>query len=62
MAKNATIWKPVGGQGDVTNENDGDYLKINSTDYLILTSGSTNRLLLGATVVVPKPATVWSDA
>ena len=61
MAKSATVWKPISGQGDVTTDNDGAYLKINSTDYLLLSIGSTDRLLLGATVVEPKNATVWSE-
>lgn len=62
MAKNATVWKPVSGQGDVTSDNDGDYLKTDSTSYLILSTGGTDKLLLGATVITPKASTVWSDA
>lgn len=61
MTKNATIWTPIGGQGDVSTANDGDYLKTSSTDYLLLSTGGTDRLLLGATVVTEKSATVWSE-
>lgn len=62
MAKAATIWKPLSGTGEVSPSNDGDYLKTSSTDYLLLATGGTDRLLLGATVITPKAATVWAGS
>lgn len=62
MAKNATIWKPLSGTGEVSNDNTGSYLKINATDYLLKTAGSTDRILLGDTVVKPKAQTAWSSS
>lgn len=61
MAKPATVWKPLSGTGEVTPDNEGDYLKTSSADYLLLATGSTNRLLLGSTVITPKANTVWSS-
>lgn len=59
--KPLTTWRPTDGQGDVNNDNEGSYLKINATDYLLIATGSTDRQLLGATVSVPKSRTVWTE-
>lgn len=61
MAKALTAWKPLSGTGEVNNGNDGDYLKTGASDYLLLSTGGTDRLLLGATVYNPKASTVWSS-
>jgi hypothetical protein len=62
MAKAATIWTPLSGTGEVVPSNEGDYLKTSLADYLILATGGTDRLLLGANVVTPKAATVWAGS
>lgn len=60
MSKSATIWKPLSGSGEVSNDNEGSRLLIDSLSFLILATGSTDKLLLGSTVITPKSLTEWS--
>lgn len=62
MAKAGTVWKPLSGTGEVSPGNEGDYLKTSSSDYLLIATGGTDRVLLGATVITPKASTVWSGS
>lgn len=59
MPKVATVWRPVNGQGDVENTNEGFSLLQENGDNLL--QENNNEILLNETVVTSKPATVWED-
>lgn len=60
MTKNATVWRPLSGQGDVTNGTSDDFLLLETADKLLLETGDD--ALLEDTVFVPKETTAWSEA
>lgn len=60
MAKEATIWRPLSGQGEVNNSTEGDFLLLENGDKLLLESGDD--VLLEDTAFAPKSATVWSES
>lgn len=61
MTKSPTQWYPDN-SGTATDDNDGDYLKTSSTEFLLLSTGGTDRLLLGSTVVTSKEPVTWSES
>lgn len=60
MSKSTTIWRPLSGSGEVSNDNEGSRLLIDALSFLILATGSTDKLLLGSTAITPKSLTEWS--
>lgn len=61
MTKSATVWRPLGGQGDVTNDNEGDFLLLeDNSSHLLLENGDD--IILEDSVVRAKSATVWSES
>ena len=58
MTKDATIWRPIGG-GDVTPENEGDFLLLETGDNILLETGDD--ILLEPSVVTTKAATAWEE-
>lgn len=60
MTKNATVWYPVSGQGDVNTDDSGDLLLLENGDKVLLETGDD--IILEDITQVPKAATVWSEA
>lgn len=59
MVKNATVWIPEGGYGDITSGNAGDFLLLETSDKILLETGDD--ILLEDVVFTPKAATAWSN-
>jgi hypothetical protein len=60
MTKSATIWKPLGGTGETTPDNEGDFLLLETGDNLLLETG--DNMLLEDSVYTPKAATTWTGS
>lgn len=59
MAKAATVWTPLSGTGEVTADNEDDFLLLENGDNILLETGDD--ILLEPVVVTAKAATEWSS-
>lgn len=60
MAKASTLWIPLSGTGEVSNDNEG-ITRITESGVTRITESGTTRVLED-TVIIPKDDTVWSES